>query len=224
MFWRIVFALLIIAAIFSPWALTYAVLRYYNKIFYYPTDSAPSDLLDKVSYSAQFVNLWFSIVAFVALALAVFIQRKQMLAFNDSSQQQLEELRNSIDAQNKIGHVTIYTEITRILQSDNARILRRNLFYIYENKPYKDWEIEDKELAGSVAAQWDICAKMASIARLPDEDFIGHWAYSLTRSWASTSNFINERRRRDDPQLWVEFEKAALRAKDILQQRKESAK
>ena len=169
--------------------------------------------LSEIGDSFGVINSIFSICAFLALAYATWLQDQALKDARENLHQQnknliksLEMLKESSDAQKRIGYGTTYNHIVSRLESEHQRQLRGKLYTLYETKKYEFWTEADKEIAYMLAANWDICGMLAKSTDLPVRYLAEHYSRAIIGCWICAEEAITDRRdHRQDPVLWQEF-------------------
>jgi|SRR5580698_1971896 hypothetical protein len=110
-------------------------------------------------------------------------------------------------------HVNLFQrfEILKYLQSAEIRAARGYLFeHSLKEKPYEAWTIDDKSMAATVCASYDVVGLLLGnrwfFAKLRGRFFIREWAPSIVRTFEIIRPLILERRLANGTGYWKHYE------------------
>ena len=113
---------------------------------------------------------------------------------------QIREMRNAT-------YATTYKAAVDILQPEHIRSARRFVFNELADKPFEDWNEDDKREAEKVCHTYDTVGQMVRHGILPKSFIVDSWGASLRKSWRILSPLVvSLRTQLNSTEVWDDFE------------------
>ena len=113
---------------------------------------------------------------------------------------QIREMRRSTSA-------TAFKAAYDILQTDRHREEREFVMSVLKEKPFTDWNDDDKKRAERVCQSYDVIAIMCKHGFLPTAAIAEEWGDSLRKTWSVLAPLVSAYRvERNSKEFWDDFE------------------
>jgi hypothetical protein len=120
----------------------------------------------------------------------------------------------------KATYATAFKTVYDILQVDEIRAARGTVLRELGKKPFEAWTETERQTAEKVGSSFDTVGIMVSQNYVPENLVLDHWGTKLRQTWPILEPLIKFRREREDsPELWDDYERLALKARDRKRQR-----
>lgn len=108
-------------------------------------------------------------------------------------------MRHASSAQNLLA-------LVGLLQAQHVREAREHVLTKLKTKPLSEWSAEDRRLASTVCATYDVAGIILKSGLVRPEPIIDSWGPSLVRCHELLATFIQSVRVEMDSRYWDDFE------------------
>jgi hypothetical protein len=132
--------------------------------------------------------------AFIALTFILYFFELRTL------RAQLDEAKRSTTAQSLLS-------LINFLQVEHVREARELVITTLRNRPYKDWDAEQKRAASKVCSCYDVAAILIRMDLVPLEPIVDNWGPSIVLCYEILRPLIEEMQKPENagPTYWDDY-------------------